>query len=462
MSDLLDRSASSNSPHRVLLVAHAFPPTGGPGVQRSVKFAKYLPGFGWRPIVWAADHVDGLPDDPTLLEGLPAEITVHRQGSGSIVHGIRRSLRTADHHPITSRVTRVIGWRLDGWLERQGFPEGYANWSWAQSSIRPLCRLIESEDIDVIYTTLSPVANHVVGLALKRKIGIPWVADFRDLWTDDYRYHESSTKLRIANRRKEQEFLEAADVVIGVTERQTEILADHVPSHRHKFLTITNGFDPADFRDDSRVAPREDDLFVLVYTGRLDRWRSSDAWFDGLKGFADRLGDDRRRFLLRLIGHTGTEMRKRIKEIGIRCELTGYVSHTDAVRAMQSADALLLSVPDGPNADANIPAKLFEYLAAGRPILAIGPPAGQCERIVRSCEAGLTVGFDGRAIADALERLFAAWVDGHPLGGCRPERLDRFSRIELTRRLASVLDGLVPAKPVAEDHSGALIGAPLR
>ena len=430
----------------MLLVACAFPPTGGPGVQRSAKFAKYLPQFGWSPTIWTVEHMDGFPRDPSLLADLPAEVTIHRRGCGGTVHAVRRSLKPVNGHRLASKVARAIGWRLDAWLERRAFPDGYG--SWARASVRPLCRLVAKEGVSAVYTTLSPASNHLVGLALKRRTGLPWVADFRDLWTDDYRYRETSRRRRIAKRRLEQEILETADVVIGVTERQTEILANHVPLRRSKFVTITNGFDPTDFLFDETDVPSrgKEETFVLAYIGRFDRWRASDAWFDGLQRFVRGLGECRRRFMLRLVGHASPDTRERINSAGITCDFIGYVSHADAVREMGSADALLLCIPDGPNADSTIPAKLFEYLASRRPILAVGPRGGQCELIVKRCEAGLTAGFNDKEIAEALERLYEAWNAGHPLPGCRPDHLGQYSRVELTRRLASILDALVGAE----------------
>jgi glycosyltransferase involved in cell wall biosynthesis len=333
-----------------------------------------------------------------------------------------------------------MGWRVDRWVRRRAFPDAYA--AWARASVRPLVSLVESESVEAVYTTFSPASNHLLGLTLKRRMGLPWIADFRDLWTDDYRYCESSRARRDADRRLEQEILETADAVIGVTESQTRILADHVPSARHKFLTITNGFDPEDFNRDEPARSGAGDIFVLAYVGRLDRLRASDAWLGGLQRFTSGLGTDRRRFKLRLVGHASPETCRRIRATGVKCDVSGYVLHEEAVQEMRAADALLLSVPDGTNADSTIPAKLFEYLASSRPILAVGPAGGAWEPIVRTAQAGLNVGLDEMAVCGALQRLFENWRGGHPGPVCQPDSLVPFSRVELTRRLASILDDL--------------------
>lgn len=428
----LQPSTSNLQPPSVLMIAAAFPPTGGPGVQRTAKFAKYLPQFGWTPRIWTVNGpkgLNGLPRDLSLVADLPPDCIVHSANKTG-----------------SRALTRVIG-RLHQHLRQRPFPDDCS--SWALHSVKPLVQVIEQDRIDVMYSTFSPASNHLLALELKRRTGLPWVADFRDLWTDDYRYCETSAARRLAERRLEQEILEAADVVIGVTERQTAILADHVPTARDKFVTITNGFDPADFpstwngREPSSEPMGCEARLTLAHVGRFDRWRAVDAWYAGLRRFVEHIGPDRDRFVLHIVGHANETTRRRLCETGARCEFTGYVSHTEAVRRMRGASALLLSVPDGPNADTVIPAKLFEYLASGRPILVVGPEGGECERLAQGCHAGLSAPFDAGAIAHALEKLFQAWSSGCPVAGCHPTHLEPYSRIELTRALASILDQLV-------------------
>lgn len=445
-------SRSSRSPaiadtrpfRHVLLISAAFPPTGGPGVQRVTKFAKYLPALGWRPIVWTASQLAGLPLDPTLLTDLPSDLAIHSIPARGLTRSLRRSLRgMVCGRGIGASFARTIDWRLEALEANRSRPDDCA--SWARASVRPVSKIIEREAVDAILSTSPAPSNHMLALAVKRSTGLPWLADFRDLWTDDYRYLVESPSRRLAERNLEQEILESADVVIGVTERQTEILAGHLPGKSDKFVTITNGFDPADFeRTDGIEVPGEprDKPFTLAHVGRFDCWRSGDALVEGLKRFVDELRADRDCFELRIVGHCGRSAATRLQKTGVRCVFTGYVSHSQAIGEMTRADALLLSVPDGPNAESVIPAKLFEYLASRRPILVVGPENGECERIVRSCGCGLTVTFSEESIAAALAETFAAWRSGQPISGCPVSKLAPFSRIELTGKLADLLNGL--------------------
>jgi glycosyltransferase involved in cell wall biosynthesis len=440
------RTNKAAEPKKVLMIAYAFPPTGGPGVQRPAKFAKYLPQFGWQPIVWSADRVDGLPRDESLAQEIPAAVPVYACSTGGL-QAARRTVRglagpANGNGPARglSTFAAAIDWRLTAWCAAHCVPDDGA--SWARRSVRPVLDLIRSERIDVIYSTFSPASNHLLALELKRRTKLPWVAEFRDLWLDDGRYRESSPRNRAAHQRLQQETLEQADAVIAVTPRQTEILAGHVPGTRRKFHTITNGFDPDDFRDVPRRAGRST-CFVMAHVGRLDVARTTDEVCSAMRTFANQLGSSRSRFVLRIIGHSNPVSRERLAATGLPCEFVGYVPHAEAVRAMCSADALLLTVPDGRNADTILCGKLFEYLASARPIIAIGPLDGECERLVRACRAGLTAPFAADPILGALEEVYDAWRAGRPLQGCSADRLEPFSRVELTRQLAGLLEGVV-------------------
>lgn len=426
------------------MIAAAFPPTGGSGVQRTAKFAKYLPDFGWLPVVWTSDHMPGLPRDPELLSDLPPQSAIHRWNRGLSARRWQRRLRDlGERVNALSRLARAIDWRLEAWIANRARPDDHA--AWAKTSVPPLRRLIQRDEIDIIYSTFSPVSDHVLALELKTATKRPWVADFRDLWTEDFRYDGCDAVRCRADRELERRILDQADAVIGVSPRQTEILAARVPSQRAKFLTITNGFDPDDFRSRRReLPPGSGGQFVLSYVGRFDRYRINDALLDGFRQFAARAAAEQARFLFRVVGHCTDETRARVLGTGLSCDFVGPVSHAEAIREMAAADALLLSADDtGRHAGSVISGKTFEYLASGRPILCVGSRDGDGERIVRSCEAGIAAPFEAGAIAESLRMLYDGWRSGSPIRGCTPDRLEPYSRVTLTRKLASVLDGLV-------------------
>jgi glycosyltransferase involved in cell wall biosynthesis len=446
---------------KLLMIAYAFPPTGGPGVQRSAKFAKYLPRFGWLPTVWTVDEADGLPRDETLCDDLPPEVTICPRASGSGIVAVRRSLRGFANartgeglSGIASRFARAVNWRVDQWVGATLFPDDCIGW--ARRSVGPLLKLLSGESFEALYSTFSPASNHWLALELKRRTGLPWVADFRDLWTDDCRYRETSPQRRAAHRKLEQDILEQADAVIGVAPRQTQILAARVPTQPDKFITITNGFDPDDFADLDAFRPVRRDEFVLSFVGRFALSQTSEEWFAALRSFVERLGPQAHRFVFRVVGFLNKTAQAKLRGTGARCEFVGYLPHRDAIQAMCASDALLLHAPTGPNGDSVICAKLFEYLAARRPILLVGPKGGECERIVRACAAGHAVTFSQRAIRAALSRLFEAWKQGELMPGAKQDRVRRYSRVELTGQLAAVFDRVTGKASSGQSASTAL------
>lgn len=445
---------------QVLVIACAFPPTGGPGVQRTVKFVKYLPLFGWTPIVWASEVLPGLPEDRTLLSDVPPGVCVHRIGQDRAARLMNRVGQIVGGHLFPG-----AGWvsgRLDGVRAHraaQMLPDDQIGW--ARRTLGSIERSMATFSPEVIYSTYSPASNHWIALQLKRSTGLPWVADFRDLWTDDYRYQERSARRRVAHRTLEQEVLESADVVVGVTRRQTEILAGHVPQRRDRFVTITNGYDPADF---AGVRPKSSGVadgalpscsgsapFAISHVGRLCRRRTPDALFEGLAKFVGACGDSAGSVVFNVVGHAGRAVVERLRSIGLVVHTHGQVHHGDAVAHMRGSHLLLLPIPEGPNSDSVIPGKLFEYLAAGRAILLIGSEKGEAARIVSGCGAGRAVPFDAEAIAASLLKSFLAWRAGQLESGCPLERCEPFSRVHLTRHLADVFGGLTAPRQQTRD-----------
>ncbi|MCP4589270.1 MAG: glycosyltransferase family 4 protein [bacterium] len=455
-SDRATAPTESVAHRRVLMICQAFPPIGGPGVQRSAKFAKYLHRCGWRPSVWAADGLDQLPSDPSLTADLPA---------GMVRHGRRGSAYTSSHLAVmdfleTLGVRRSIGerrwaglnWRALHLLHQSSlllFPDDQL--SWVLRSIAPLLGLIRREKIEVVFSTYSPVANHLLALIAKLVSGVPWVADFRDLWTDDYCYTPRTRLHAWADRRLEQTILRRADAVVATTTSQARILAERVPEQNDKFTCITNGVDPADFERIDRGEVRSrlhgpTDRFVLAFAGRFLSDRIDQGLIGGLARFAERTRAERGSFEFRVVGSIADAALDRLAGAGVPIQATGYLSHGDAIEQMIAADALLLPAPSGPNASTLIPAKAFEYLAARRPILVVGPPNGEVQQLVRNCAAGTCVRSSPDAVSTALREVWQRWRADAPYEGCSPERLAPFTRERLTQELADVLTSVRPGR----------------
>jgi glycosyltransferase involved in cell wall biosynthesis len=430
---------------RVLMLCCAFPPTGGPGVQRSAKFAKYLPHWGWIPTVWSANRLRDLPLDATLLADLPAELNIVRTAA-------------SDPRDTFERLLGRLPWRLDNLLLRalRRIPLDHQV-IWALRSYRACRDLIANEGIDVIYSTYSPPSNHLLGWLLRRATGKPWVADFRDLWTHDYCYPHRGLR-RWIERGWERRFVETADAVIGVNPAQTTVLAGLAPERRERFYTVTNGFDTADLAGVDPAAARARlhgpaDQFVLAFSGTFHSDRVAEGFLDGLASFARRGAGNDKPCVLRVVGKISTAMLNALRATGLPIECTGYVAHHEAIAHLYAADALLLLAPGGAAGESLLPAKLFEYLASGRPILAVVPSENsQAARFVTDCDAGMCVHPTANDVERALSE-FSSLHAAHALPhGCAPSRLVPFTRKHLAARLAEILDSVEGGTPADAKH----------
>jgi glycosyltransferase involved in cell wall biosynthesis len=264
---MTDQAVAPSPRKRVLMIASAFPPTGGPGVQRSAKFAKYLPQCGWGPVVVAANGDADLPRDESLLADLPADLPVHRLTGCDPRPALRALRRSAG--PLAGK----LAWRGERLINRLlagMYPDRLV--CWALRAFPRCRRLIDAHDVAVIYSTYSPASNHLLGWWLHAATGLPWVADFRDLWTDDYGYAPASRWRYWLDRALESAVLARADAVIAVSPGQRDLLAARVPQASAKFVTITNGFDASDLGplpipNEAPPPPPREGAFTLTFTG---------------------------------------------------------------------------------------------------------------------------------------------------------------------------------------------------
>ncbi len=431
------------------MLTYAFPPAGGSGVQRSAKFAKYLPEHGWEPIVWSAGAPSNLPRDDSLLADLPGSLERHEHRwldpAGFADAACAHTRRVVQMIPGRPGLSNGAVWRVrrlvEAVIKHTLIPDPTV--LWALTSVAPLRKMIARRRIDAIYSTYSPPSNHLLAWLLSRATHVPWVADFRDLWTQDFRYPfaEGPRWRRALDRHLEGRFVNEADAVIGVTPQQTELLAERADHPGERFVTITNGYDAADFADLHVRAPTRD-AFTLCHVGGFRAACIGPAFFDGLRRFAERLGTNGHRFQFRVVGQMSQTMATRLDTCRVRWISTGYVVHAQAVQEMASADVLLLGIAPGAGAETVMTGKVFEYLASHRPVLAMTPPNSVAGDLIKKCHAGVVVAPEPNAIADTLGALWRAWAAGALPSGCDPARLAAFTRRNLAGRLAGVLEAV--------------------
>lgn len=437
---------------RVLLVAYYFPPLGGSGVQRTLKFVRYLPEFGWQPVVLTARNADLSTRDETLVGQVSPDVPVVRTFIPEPYALYRRLTRRASDVPVDLAVLTL------GPSERRRFTERFAEWvrstcfipdarvGWLPFAVLAGWRAIRRHAVNVIYTSAPPYTCHLVGWWLKRLTGLPWVADFRDSWVGWL----SAPQYRPWPARRIDQALERAVVtqadwrIVAIPGIRGDLCSRTPEAASLRWRVITNGYDPADF---DGVQPRpSDERLTIVYTGSLYGHRHPACLLraiDSLRETAPQVVADLR---ICFVGRVAAAIAAELQREPYRdvIELVPYVPHRESVGYLLGADVLLLIVDAGRFGKMIATGKIFEYLGAQRPMLALSPPDGIAARLVRSLHAGIIADPGNPAeIAHALLDCHARWCAGtlHEWVA-ESRRLVPFQRRVLTGRLAEVLESL--------------------
>ena len=424
---------------RVLIIAYYWPPSGGSGVQRWVKFCKYLPKEGWEPVVYAPEGADYPALDPTLEREVSCEVIRGRIWEPYAAY--KRLMGKEARTEVTEISSGQKNWKqkLSLWIRANLFvPDPRVGW--VRPSVRRLKKYLKEHPVDAIVTTGPPHSVHLIGLKLHKALGIPWVPDFRDPWSRMYYLkHLPMTKATWSKlRRQEQTVLDNCSTVLTCTPFvQEEFKAQTATS----VACITNGFDDEDFA--GRQLPRRDKHFNITHTGLFAKDGNPFALWKVLGKMASADADFAKALRLRLVGKVDREVLDAIAAEGLsgNVELLGECDHAAAVREQRAATLLVLPLRNDPQYRPILPGKLFEYLAARRPILGIGQPDGATAQVLASTEAGVMADWDN---ARAMKKFIAdAWKQFSE-GGVPATKGDigPYTRRATTKALAELLNSL--------------------
>lgn len=431
---------------RLLVLAYYFPPSGGPGVQRTLRFVEHLPGLGWLPTVVTVRREDAAwPSvDEALCEDVPASVEVVRTRALDPYAGYARWTGKRRHEAVSVGFAETGG---------DGFRESVARWvrgnlflpdarvGWVPFARKAALDLARGHGFDAVWSTGPPHSTHLAALPVARRLGLPWVVDVRDGWPDPTYAHRLGTsgpaaRFDAAMRRR---VWKRADAIVAVGSHLADSLRRETATPVH---VIPNGYEERDFEG---VTPEPHEGFVVRYTGNMPAERNPEALWIALSRIADRLPALR----VELVGTIDASVREAVARAGLdaRVRFLPQVPHADAVRAMVSADALLLVVNRTEGAEGIVTGKVFEYVASGRPVLGLGPVGGEADRVLRSSGAGALVDWDDAdGLAVHLARSYGAWEGGTPECGASPDAARTFSRSGRSRELATLLDTLVEAR----------------
>jgi glycosyltransferase involved in cell wall biosynthesis len=433
----------------LLLVSHFFPPMGGGGVQRVTKFVKYLAPQGWRVTVLAGRPEDYWMRDETLLEDVPATARVVRTAAASGL-GVWRRLPGAGTSGTSRRSSRLFGSlrRAAAWCL---VPDSYVGWR--PFALRAARALLQEDPPLALMSSGPPETNHLVALQLHRDTGLPWLADFRDPWFGLHLHPAPTAWHRARHARWERTVLREANAVVATTTWLGDLLAARAPGAARVHV-IRNGYDPADFATAPPAAAAPGGRLRLVHTGMLTLTRSAAGLLQGLRQLRQTHPELRDAFAVELVGARESANDELVQRLGLAdcVHLRDYVPHRQAIEAMREADVLVLIKHVEPRFRGLVPGKLYEYMGAGRPILALVPPSEAADLVRDGGWGEVAPPDDVASIAAALLRLLQHRRAGslHTVYPCRGRQ--QFERPAQAGELAALLDGLADA---GRDLSGA-------
>lgn len=427
---------------RVLIITYYWPPSGGSGVQRWLKMSKYLPENGWQPVVYTAEDAEYPVEDPSLQNDVAPEAEVIRR---PIVEpytfykrflGIRKSEKVKAG--FINEGKKKSGWRenISVWIRGNFFIPDARCW-WISPSVKFLSKYLKEHPVDAIISTGPPHSMHLIAKTLHKKLNIPWVADFRDPWTDIDFYHDLRLT-KCADRkhhRLEKQVLTEASKVVTVGWDCAKGLENH---GAEDVCVITNGFDD-DFENNKTEQIQQSDVFTMSHIGIIGANRNPQKFWEAVAEL--NIPD----FKIRLIGQTDNSVVESIKKNNVEkfVEIIPYIPHNQVVEEQRKSHLLLLFINNTPNAKGVLTGKLFEYLASGRPVLAVGPEDGDVAKVIAETQSGTVIDFNDKDKMKAvIMDYYQKYKENQLVTKCN-ELVERFSRRNLAKEYVRLLNQII-------------------
>lgn len=429
---------------KVLIISYYWPPGGGAGVQRWLKFVKYLPEFNIHSYVLTVDpKYASFPIlDKSLEKEVPGSVQVFKTKSREPFSFYKKITGESEipyagfvnqgNPGFLNKLARAIRGNLF-------IPDARVGWN--KFAVKKALEIIQRYEIDTLITTSPPHSTQLIGLQLKNKTGLKWIADLRDPWTDIYYYKQMyhSIWAKKLDAKYEKEVLETADFTIVVSKSIKKLLDCKLPViKKSKIHVIPNGYDETDFNSEFK-SPKE--KFIIAHIGTLSNSQDIDSFLSAFKQLCK--NNPTIPFLLRFVGSISGLYQSKINKLGLT-EITEYqshVSHLESIKFMMSSNILLLPLPKTEGNEGILSGKLFEYLATQSPILGIGPPNGDASDIIKECNSGKMFDYTDQAgILNFLNSILTIWKKDPSQVGKGNNNFKKYSRKNLTRQLITIMD----------------------
>jgi glycosyltransferase involved in cell wall biosynthesis len=409
----------------ILIIAYYFPPLGGAGVQRSLKFVKFLPTFNWQATVLTVHENTNTLKDATLVNDIPARTNIYRTWI-----------------PL---LPKSIPWRVRNWISRWFFVVD-EQIGWFPLAIRNGLNIIKSENIQAIFSSSGPYTCHLIGRFLKQKTGLPWIADFRDPWIGNFTSSYPTLLHDKLNSGLERNVIYDSDAIIVVSQPMRQAFLDSYNNIKiDKIHVIPNGYDPEDFIN-VKPAIRNPNKFTIVYSGSFySLGRTAENFLLGLNHSIDNRSIPRESIEISFIGNISKLTRQHINSLNLNdvVKCTGYLSHEESISHLLCSDILLLVVGSGRGSEAIYTGKLFEYLAARKPILALADP-GVASQLIETTQAGVVISPNNiPEISNQITHFYNLWQNNNLYYLGDSKIISQYTRKKLTGELVQILNKVI-------------------
>jgi len=427
---------------KILIITYYWPPAGGPGVQRWLKFAKYLPESGWNPVIYTPENPSYPLLDESLLKDIPQNLEIIKTKIWEpyqLAEKLNKSNKKFKAGQFDVGKNQSWKSRLSIWVRGNFFiPD--ARVFWVKPSIKFLEQYLKENKIDVVVTSGPPHSLHMIGLGLKKKFpNLKWIADFRDPWTEiSYYKHLKLTKNSDRKHRQlESAVFKNADITLATSYTD----AENFRKSGANAICITNGFDESDASSPTVATDeKKQKTFTLSYIGVLEQLRNPENFWKILAELVKENKEFADNFTLKFAGRIDDKILQSIENSNLKNHILnlGYISHDKAVEEMVNSNLLLITNFPNKSSKGIIPGKIFEYLATGKQIISFGPNDADVARILTETAAGKHFSYeDSNVIKDFILEKFELWKKGSLLENT--QNIEQFSRKNLTKKLAEIL-----------------------
>lgn len=430
----------------LLVITYYFPPSGGPGVQRVLKHVKYLREFGWNPIVFTVRDADYPAFDYSLIDEIPKDIKVIRSKIFEPYNFYRKLTGKKPGEPVDVNIIKKEGAKLSFKEQIIEFIRGTffipdARIGWYFTSKRELNEVIRDNKIDAIYSSSPPYTSSVIAKYAKKKLKVPWIAGFRDPWTDFIQAPPRWFLPKYIDKSMEKNVFTTADAVevawLGI---QKDALQKYPNLPNDKFIHIPNGFDSDDYPN---IEQKRSEVFTITYTGSMYGKRNPKALFDAIESLIQQSKITNKDFILQFIGRFGQEVHQMMDQTSFKERIINinYIPHNESIKKLLESDALLLIVDESKESEEIVPGKVYEYLGTYKPLLVVAPEQGAIADLIQETGTGLIAHQSNtKKIADNFYQLFELWKSNNFLNTINVQSINGYERKESARKLADLLN----------------------